>query len=268
MSRSLGRSISDAVRSESAAAGHLVGRNYLAYRRAWGFFVTGFLEPVLFLFSIGIGVGHLVTGFTFGGHVISYTAFVAPGMLAASAMNGAVMDSTYTIFFKLKFDHFYDHVLATPMTPADVARGEITWAVLRGGIYSTAFLGVMLAMGLVSSWWAILIVPAAVLIGFCFSGVGLALTTRMRSWQDFEFVQLAIVPMFLFSATFFPVSTYPSSIRWLVEITPLYRGVILVRELSTGLLSWSSAVSVVYLAVIGLIGLRVASRRLGRLLLS
>jgi lipooligosaccharide transport system permease protein len=264
----VGRSLSRGMRSEVAPAGHLVVRNYLAYRRAWGYFVSGFFEPVLYLFSIGIGVGQLVTGFSFHGQEISYAAFVAPGMLAASAMNGAVMDATYNVFFKLKFEHFYDHVLATPMTTQDVARGEIAWAVLRGGIYSGVFLLVMVSMGLVGSWWALLVVPAALLIGFCFSGIGLALTTWMRSWQDFEFIQLAIMPMFLFSATFFPVTAYPEAIRWFVEITPLYRGVLLVRELSTGALSWGTLVSVVYLATLGLIGLRIASRRLGRLLLS
>jgi lipooligosaccharide transport system permease protein len=89
----------------------------------------------------------------------------------------------------------------------------------------------------------------------------------MRSWQDFEFVQLTIMPMFLFSATFFPVEAYHGVVRWLVELSPLYHGVLLVRELSTGLLSWDAAVAVVYLVGLGLIGLNVASGRLGRLLL-
>ena len=164
-------------------------------------------------------------------------------MLATSAMNGAVMDSTYNVFFKLKFQNLYDQVLATPMRTFDVARGELAWAMLRGGIYAAVFLLVMLVMGLVTSWWALLIVPAALLIGFAFSGVGLALTTWMRSWQHFEFIQLAIMPMFLFSATFFPVQTYPGCVRWVVELTPLYRGVVLVRELSTGLLTWGSLIS-------------------------
>lgn len=247
---------------------HLVMRNYLAHRRSKVFFLTGFLEPVLYLFSIGVGVGQMVVGFEFNGRTVEYAAFVAPGMLAASAMNGAVLDSTFSVFFKLKYEKLYDAVLATPMRPRDVARGEITWALLRGGIYSAGFLGVMLLMGLVGSWWAVLAVPATLLIGFAFSGVCMALTTFMRSWQDFEFVQLAVMPLFLFSATFFPVTVYEGLLRVVVEATPLYRGVVLCRELTTGAVSVESAISVVYLLSMGSVGLYVVSRRLERLLLS
>ena len=250
------------------ATWRLVDRNYRAYVRGWVFFLTGFLEPVLYLFSIGVGVGKLIQSFELNGQTVPYAAFVAPGMLAASAMNGAILDSTFNIFFKLKFEKLYDSILATPMRVGDIARGEITWALLRGGLYSAAFLGVMLAMGLIDSWWAVLALPAALLIGFAFAGVGMALTTFMRSWQDFEFVQLAIMPMFLFSATFFPVTAFHGPLRWVVEATPLYRGVVLCRELTTGAVSWDSAVSVVYLAAMGTVGLVIVSRRLGRLLLS
>lgn len=246
----------------------LVRRNYLVYRRAWLVFLTGFFEPVFYLFSIGVGVSQLVGGVTMpGGQVVAYTAFVAPAMLAASAMNGAVFDSTYNIFFRLKYEKLYDTVLATPMRPWDIATGEITWALLRGGIYSSVFLLVMALMGLVESWWALLALPATLLIGYAFAGVGMALTTFMRSWQDFEFVTLTIIPMFLFSATFYPLSVYPGSVQWLIEITPLYRSVLLCRELVTGALTWSSVLSVVYLLVMGTAGLLVASRRLSSLLL-
>jgi lipooligosaccharide transport system permease protein len=251
----------------AAASWLMVRRNFLVYRRGWVFFCTGFLEPVLYLFSIGVGVGRLVHGFEVGGRSIDYAAFVAPGMLAASAMNGAILDSTFNVFFKLKFEKLYDAVLATPMRTGDVARGEIAWSVLRGGTYSTAFLAVMLAMGLVRSWWAVLAVPAALLIGFAFSAVGMALTTYMRSWQDFEYVQLAIMPMFLFSATFFPVTAYPAVLRWVVECTPLYRAVLLCRELTTGAVSAGALVSVLYLVVMGAVGVAVVNRRLDRLLL-
>ena len=96
----------------------------------------------------------------------------------------------------------------------------------------------------------------------------MALTTWMRTWQDFEWVNLAVIPMFLFSATFFPVQAYPPAVRWVVEVTPLYRGVVLCRELTTGALSWESAISVVYLVVMGLVGLAIVRRRLATLLLT
>jgi len=246
----------------------LVLRNYITYRTEWKLFLTGFLEPVFYLFSIGIGVGALVEGFEFNGEPIAYAAFVAPGMLAVSAFNGALMDSTFNVFFKLKYDKLYDQMLATPLTTADIARGEIAWGQLRGASYSAAFLVVMAAMGLVGSWWAVLALPAALLIGFAFSAVCMALTTWMKTWQDFEKITLAQLPMFLFSATFFPLTTFPTWLQWVVEVTPLYRGVVLCRELTTGSITWASAVSVVYLVVLGLVGLAVVRRRLDSLLLT
>jgi lipooligosaccharide transport system permease protein len=255
-------------RPHGGGAGALVYRNFTQYRRGWLLFMSGFFEPVLFLFSIGIGVGALVGGFTLNGEHIAYADFVAPAMLATAAMNGAVLDSTFNVFFKLRYLKVYDAVLATPMGPQDVARGEVSWAVLRGAIYSAGFLVVMLVMGYVGSWWAVLALPAAVLLGFAFSAVGMALTTYMKSWQHFEYILLALLPMFLFSATFFPITTYPPAVRWVVEFTPLYRGVVLIRELCTGVVTIDSAFSVVYLAVMGLLGLSVATRRLGKLLLT
>ncbi|WP_244963165.1 ABC transporter permease [Nocardioides dongkuii] len=246
----------------------LVLRNYLVYRDSWKLFLTGFLEPVLYLFSIGLGVGQLIETFEFNGETIPYAEFVAPAMLAASAFNGALLDSTFNVFFKLKFIKLYDQILATPLTTGDVARAEIVWGQLRGGSYSAAFLLVMLALGLIDSWWAVLALPAALLIGFAFSAVCMALTTYMTSWQDFDKVTLVQVPLFLFSATFFPITAFDGWLRWVVECTPLYRGVVLCRELTTGALSWSSAVSVVYLVLMGLAGLYVVRRRLDALLLT
>ena len=187
-----------------AAARILVLRNFIVYRSAWKLFITGFLEPVFYLFSIGIGVGQLIDSFVFHGEQVPYAAFVAPAMLATSAFNGALLDSTYNVFFKLKYDKLYDQMLATPLSTGDIARGEITWGLLRGSVYSAAFLLVMLAMGLVDSWWALLALPATVLIAFAFSAVCMALTTWMKSWQDFDKITLAQMPLFLFSATFFP----------------------------------------------------------------
>ncbi len=254
--------------STRQATGMLLYRNFLVYRSAWWVFLSGFLEPVFYLFSIGIGVGQLVTGFEFHGQTIPYAEFVAPGMLAASAMNGAMLDATFAFFFKLKYDKLFDQMLSTPLTTGDIARGELSWSLLRGGVYSAAFLLVMVAMDLVHSWWAVLALPAALLIGLAFGGACMALTTFMRSWQDFDYITLATLPLFLFSATFFPLSAFPTPVQWVVEVTPLYRGVVLIRELTTGVLTWESLVSVVYLVAMGLIGLMVVRRRLDRLLLS
>jgi lipooligosaccharide transport system permease protein len=256
-----------AVAAPRTTGWEIVRRNFTVYKSSWLVFLTGFLEPVLYLFSIGIGVGQMIDGFTFNGRFVSYAAFVAPAMLAASAMNGAILDSTFGIFFKLRYDKVYEGVLATPMRTIDIARGELAWSLLRSAVYAVGFVVVMAAMGLVSSWWAVLAWPATWLIGFAFAGLGMALTTFMKSWQDFEYIQLGIVPMFLFSATFFPVTAYPGVLRWVVEATPLYRGVTLTRELTTGAVSLDALVSVVYLLAVGALGLAVASRRLDKLLL-
>jgi lipooligosaccharide transport system permease protein len=250
------------------ATGVLLMRNVIVYRSGWKLFLTGFLEPVLYLLSIGIGVGQLIDTFEFHGRSIPYAEFVAPAMLAASAMNGALLDATYNMFFKLKFEKIYDQMLATPLSTADVARGEVAWCLLRGGIYSAAFLVVMSILGLVGSWTAVLALPAAGLIAFASAATGMALTTYLKSWQDFDKITLVQVPLFLFSATFFPVEAFPPALRWVVEVTPLYRGVVLCRELTTGVVTWASLISVLYLLAMGLVGVAVVRRRLGALLLT
>ena len=246
--------------------GLVVLRNYVTYKGQWKLFATGFLEPVFYLFSIGIGVGKLIHGFEFNGQTIPYAEFVAPGMLAASAFNGALLDSTFNVFFKLKYEKLYDQMLATPLTITDVARGEIIWGQLRGASYSAAFLLVMWALGLIGSWWAVLALPATLLIGFALSAVCMGLTTYMNSWQDFDKITLVQLPLFLFSGTFFPITAFHGVLRWVVEVTPLYRGVVLCRELTTGVITWESGVSVVYLVVMGAVGLVIVRRRLGTLL--
>lgn len=248
-------------------AWRLVNRHFVVYRRDWLVFLTGFLEPVLYLLSIGIGVGAMIQGFEVGGRHIGYAAFVAPAMLATAAMTGAIYDSTFNLFFRMKYAKLYDAVLATPMSTTDVAIGETIWALIRGGLYSAGFLAIMAALGLASSWWAVLALPATLLIGLAFAGVGMWVTTHFTSWQDFDYVTLALVPMMLFSGTFFPVETLSGPLRWIIEVTPLYRGVVLCRELCTGALTWASLLSVAYLVALGLVGMRGARRRLGILLL-
>ena len=184
-------------------------RNVLQYRRMWPVLVAGIFEPVFYLLSIGIGVGSLVGDVTYAGRAIPYETFVASGMLATAAMNGAIFDTTFNFFIRLKYGKLYDAVLATPLEPRDVALGEVTWALSRGAFYSTCFLVTMLAFGLLESWWAILALPATILVGAAFASIGLASATRLRSFLDFDFVNLAITPMFLFSATFFPLSRLP-----------------------------------------------------------
>ena len=245
---------------------HVVERNALAYRRLWKIFMTGFFDPVLFLFSIGVGVGGLVGDLEVAGRTVPYESFVAPALMATSCMNGTVFDVTFNFFFKYKYSKTFDAMLATPLGVMDVAVGEMGWALLRGTIYSTSFLIVMTAMGLVESPWAVLCVPATMLLGFGFAGLGMAATTYMRSFIDFDKVNLALIPLFLFSATFFPLSRYPDVAQWFVQATPLYQGVALLRSLTLGDINWAMAGHVAYLAAMGTIGVRITAVRLAKLL--
>jgi lipooligosaccharide transport system permease protein len=252
----------------SRRAARLVERNIMSYRRNWLLLVSGFFEPVFYLFGIGYGLGSLIPSVTgLDGRPISYGLFVAPALLASSAMNGAIYDSTFNVFFKLRYAKTYDAVLATPLGVGDVALGEVTWALIRGTLYSIGFVVVMALFGLVASPWAILVLPAAMLIGFAFAAVGMAATTFMRAWTDFDYIIMVTLPLFLFSATFYPLTAYPEPIRTIVTLTPLYHGVDLLRGLTTGVVGPWMLVHVAYLLVMGAIGLVIVSRRLDKLLL-
>jgi lipooligosaccharide transport system permease protein len=249
-------------------ADRLVERNVMNYRRTWIVLVSGFFEPLFYLLGIGYGIGALVGSVTGpNGSPIPYGVFVAPGLLASSAMNGAIYDSTFNIFFKLRYAKTYDAILSTPMGINDIAVGEITWALIRGTLYAIGFLAVMLLLGLYQSPLVILTVPAALLIGFAFAAVGMAATTWVRSWTDFDYIFVITLPLFLFSSTFFPLSVYPEPLRTLIALTPLSRSIDLVRSLSLGDIGPILLVDIAYLLVMGAIGLWVVSRRLDKLLL-
>ncbi|MFI9648108.1 ABC transporter permease [Streptomyces sp. NPDC052040] len=246
----------------------LVERSVLLYSRAWLVLVSGVFEPLFYLLAFRVGFSSLIGEVTGpDGRPMSYVAFVAPALLVASAMNGAVYE-TLSIFYKLRFDRLYDAVLATPMGTLDVAIGEISWAVLRSGLYATAFLGVMAAMGLATSPWALLLIPTALLIATAFAAIGMVCATLLRSSSQFDYIHAVVMPMFLFSTTFYPMSVYPASLRWLVELSPLYHGIELARGLSVGVLDPTMIGHAGFLAVLAAGGLYIASRRIGKLLLS
>ena len=245
----------------------IVERNAYVYRRTWLVLVSGFFEPLFYLLGVGLGVGAIVQTVALpSGQEIPYPLFVAPALLAASSMNGAIYESTFNVFAKIHFEKTYDAILSTPIGVGDIALGEITWALIRGGLYTIGFLGVMVFMGFAISPWLILALPAAALLGFAFAAAAMAATTYMKTWQDFDKIQLVLLPLFLFSGTFYPVEAYPDALRTIVEVTPLYQGVALIRALTIGDVGPGLLVHVVYLAVMGLVGLVIVSRRLEHLL--
>jgi lipooligosaccharide transport system permease protein len=252
-------------RGLAATRGHLLfERNLRVYRRAWMVIFTGFFEPLFYLFSLGLGLGHYV------GRVngVSYAAYIAPALLASSAMNGAVFEAMTNVFWKLRYAKVYDAVLSTPLGPTDVALGETAWAQFRGLLYSVGFLATTAALGLIYSWWGLLALPAAAVVGFGFAGMAIGASTFIRSWQDFDLVQLVQLPMFLFSATFYPISVYPPAIQWIVRFSPLYHAVVLIRSLTLGVVGPRNLVDAAYLVVLGTVGLLLARRRMAGLLLS
>jgi lipooligosaccharide transport system permease protein len=262
--------VASAAESRIAGTFAVTWRNIAAMRHSayWWVIFSGFFEPLLYLLSIGIGVGKLVGDFRLAnGTVVSYAQFVAPAMLAASAMNGAMAETTMNFFAKMKFMKLYDAVLATPVTPMQIALGELLWALIRGAMYSVAFLAIMCAMRLTTVGWALAAFPATVVVGFGFGGLGLAAATFVRSWLDFDYINVALFGLFLFSGTFAPASGFPPVMRVLVEVTPLYHGVELVRGFTTGSPQWSMLGHAAYLLALAAVGLWIANRRMGRLLL-
>lgn len=256
------------IRRPGTRAIRLIERNLTVYRRIWIILFSGFFEPVFYLLSIGLGVGAMVDEVRLAdGSAISYTAFVAPALLASSAMNGAIYESTLNVFFRLKWGKIYDGILATPLQALDIALGEIGWSQIRGCLYAIGFTIVMALFGLVNTFWGILAIPIALLIGFAFAGVGMACTTFMKGWQDFDLIALAVQPLFLFSGTFFPIEFYPEGLQWLVRISPLYHGTELLRAVTLAQFDWSLLGHVAFLVVMGSIGLAITRRRFEKLLM-
>jgi len=248
----------------------MVERNLLVYKHGWIVIFSGFFEPLFYLLSIGIGLGAMVPDI--GG--VSYTAFVAPGLLASSCMNGAITDGFFNVFFKLHFQKTYDGILASPMRVPDVAFGEMMWALSRGSIYAAAFLIVVLVLGYVRdapillSGWALVAFPAAVLVSASYSAVALCLTSFVTKIEQFDIVMgLGVMPMFLFSGIFFPLTQVPAALRWVFHLVPLFHGVELLRAFTTGAVSWMVAWHVGYLIVAGTVAFALAMSRLERTLI-
>jgi lipooligosaccharide transport system permease protein len=227
--------------------------------------ISGFIEPVLYLLSFGYGIGKLLPTIAVGGESIKYAAFIAPALLATSAMNGAIYDSTMNVYFKLNHDRIYHGMLATSMGPLDVALGEIGWALLRGFSYACAFMAVIAPLGLVESVWGLLAIPAAVLIAFGFAACGMAVTSYMKSFQQLEIVTVVLLPMFLFSGSFYPISVFPEWLQFTVNLLPLTHAVNLVRGLCLGNLEWALLGHAFYFVVMIVIGLFFTTKRLNAL---
>ena len=240
-------------------ASKLVQRNMMSYRHYWTAIFTGFFEPIFYLGAVGFGVGRFVGMVPFGGEEISYAEFLAPGMLAASTLNGAIADGFFFPFFKLNWLNTYEGIIATPLNVPDIAVGEMLWAQIRGTIYSVGFVLVMAAFGLITSPWGLLALPAAMLSAGALSAGAMILTGITKEISSLEKVMtLVVFPLFLFSGTFFPVSVYPDFIQPIVQVTPLYHSAALLRSLTTGIVGPGILIDLGYLVAMYILANAVA----------
>jgi len=253
---------------------HYAGRSRVILERSlvalkssnWFPVVSGFLEPLLYLFSFGYGVGTLIGDIQVSnGQVVSYAMFIAPGLLATSAMNGAIYDSTWNVYFKLHEGKIYHGMLATSLGPLDVALGEILTALLRGFAYAVGFMAVATPMGLIPSWWGVLAIPAAVLIAFGFASIGMAITSYFKSYQQMGLINISLLPIFLFSGSFYPLSVFPEWAQIIIKTLPLWHAIEMIRNLSLGIVNLSLLGHIAYFLVMVVVGLFFTTKRLNAL---
>jgi lipooligosaccharide transport system permease protein len=229
--------ISSRSRRGTPAAIRALEYYLLAYKRTWrGTVVTSFLNPVLFLAAMGLGLGTLVDQngtADLGG--VDYVVFIAPGLLAFTAMQTGVGESSWPVLGNLKWVRTYHAQVASPLTPVDVAGGHFLFITFRLAQASAAFLVVMFLFGATSSWTAVLALPAAVLTGLAFATPMTAYAVSRETEQGFSAIfRFVVTPLFLFSGTFFPVTQLPPVLRGIAYVTPLWHGVALCRGLALG----------------------------------
>lgn len=243
----------------------VVEREARVFRQLWrGPVILSFVTPVLFLAGMGIGLGGLVDDDgTRGLDGLDYLQFVTPGLLVASAMQVAAGESLWPVMAGKKWMQTYHAMVATPLEARDVMGGHVAWTAIRTAMSGTAFLAVAALLGGVPSAWAPLAIPAAVLCAAAISALVAAFAIGQESDLAFTTVmRLGIIPLFLFSGTFFPVEQLPDAVEPLVVVSPLWHGVELARGATTGHLSLVAAGAHVaaLLAMLGL-GWAWASRR-------
>lgn len=244
-------------------AAALVERNLMIYRRSVTELAYGLVEPLMYLLTIGFGVGALV-GSVPGVHV-RYAAYVAPAILATTAMNTAFNQTSFGVFIRIRVERNYEAIVPTPLSAVDIAVGEVASAVINGLLTSAGFLLAATLLGLDVSAAILWAVPAAALVGFAFAAGGLAVTTYLRDFPDFQLIQLVMLPMYLFATTFYPVTTYPGWLRPVIEVLPLYQSIELIREPALGQFPvWTLLIAALYLVVFGAVAMAIATRRLGR----
>ena len=237
-------------------------------RNNWVVVASGFFEPLLYLLAMGYGVGALVGTIDTADGSQDYVMFIAPALLTVSAMNGALADTTWNVFFKMHVSKVYGRMLNTPLGPLDIAFAEIFMALARGGAYAIGFTLIMWAFGLLASWTSILMIPMAVFVAFGFASLGMGITSYCRKFQQMDWVEIVKYPMFMLSGVFFPIALYPDWLQWVVQLMPLWHGVELMRSAQMGDFGVVDLVHVAYFLVLIVAGLVFTTVRLKKLFMN
>lgn len=221
-------------------------REVTLYKRIWpSTILSGLLYPLIYLLAMGFGLGAYVTR-TMGG--VPYLQFIAPGLVASSIMMAATFEIAWNSYVRIHIERAYDAMMTTPAALADVVVGEILWATTRSVIYASVMMIVLLALGLVPSWWAVLVPAVALLGGLAFGFIGLAYTSLVKHMDQLTFYfTLFVTPMFLFSGIFFPIEGLPRGVQVVAAATPLFHLVTVTRDLILGTVALDTLWSVVAL---------------------
>lgn len=254
------------------SAWHLFDYWLTVVRRTWmGGVVSAFLSPVLYIVAMGVVLGGFIEGdpATLDG-ANSYLAFVAPGLLAAHAMTLVFGETTYPVMVAVKWHKTFYGMIATPLRVRDVVNSNLVYVLARVLVVCAVFLAILLPFGVVQSWWGLLVLPVLVLIGAAFAAPVFAYSATITNESYYSLIfRLLMIPLFLFSGAFFPLSNLPAALEWIAKVTPLWHGVDLTRMLTTGHVDGGMAVvHLVYLLVLAVGGWWLAIRQLERRLIT
>jgi lipooligosaccharide transport system permease protein len=251
----------------SSTIGRVFEHRFMSYRRTFRASIfSSFLSPILFLTAMGIGLGTYVSdSAAIGG--VPYLVFLAPGLLAATAMQSASFEATFPIMAGLIWTRIFHGMSATPISPRDIALGNLAWIVARLALITTIFTIVIVAFGAAESPLVVLAIPAAILTGMAFAAPIAAFSATQKTPDRFSTIfRFGITPLFLFSGTFFPISSLPAALQAFAWLTPLFHGVALTRALSLGTIAdepVAAAIHVIYLTTCVVVGSWLTIRTIG-----
>ncbi len=242
-----------ALTGRGSGAGRVFEHRFLSYRRTFRASIfSSFLTPVLFLAAMGLGLGSYVDGSSnpsLGG--VSYLAFLAPGLLAATCMQSAAFEGAFPIMSGLVWSRVFHAMYATPIDGRDIALGNLAWIGARMALVATVFTLIIVAFGAATSPLILLAIPTAILTGLAFAAPIMAFSATQKTPNKFNALfRFGITPLFLFSGTFYPVESLPAIVQPLAWVTPLYHGVVLTRGLSLGTIGEAPALAIVHLLVL------------------